>query len=59
MKTFKVTLRKTISMVQVVTVQADNDLKAEDVAIDHLNEMKWEYDTDLVDVEEVEEVEDA
>lgn len=52
-------MRKTLSFTQVVTVKATDSFNASFLAANKLDENKWEYDTDYVDVDDVEEVEDA
>lgn len=58
-KTFKVTMRKTITFTQVIEVQAGNDLNATDMAENRINDDKWEYENDDVNLADVQEVKGA
>lgn len=58
-KTFKVTMRKTITFTQVIEVHAGNDLNATDMAENRINDDKWEYENDDVNLADVQEVKGA
>lgn len=58
MKKFAVTMRQTITKVQIVQIEAGSVENAAKIAENHLKDDLWEYDTDCIDFIEAEELED-